>query len=402
MNPRRFISRFVNAQLKTVGFRLSRLATLDEYETRLSDLNQALAKERYEAARQISDYRQRLEDTEAALERQTAEAAARLQEVAAQCRHFAAPGENPETAVERLYHQLAPAAGLPLPVYLTDDLRPAAQPTPGASPHRVVVCSIPKAGTYLVDRLLELLGCVPTRLHHSSAILTDYRFATVREARENYERLLIDIPLDRAVPLMLPGQFGVGHLECSDYVREVLSSVKKIFVFRDLRDGVVSFLRFLAATGRGGDATRTWKDLPAGPEKTLHFLDVAGQDYFNMTLPMIDWLDQPDVFCISFETLYGDAGADEQRALIERLHGFLDLPGDLPDINALCSSLIGAPTMTFSGGRVSYQSYWNEEVERRFAAFGGAQANLRLGYEPDGAGALLTMPKLPTAQRRAA
>lgn len=402
MNPRHLIARLINVPLKTVGLKLSRSATIDDYETRLGDLNQALAHHRFESARQAGDCRQRLQDAEAALQRQNEEAEARLQEAEAKHLAVAAQGENTESSLQRLFRQLTPAAGLPLPVYLTDDFRPAAQPVQGASPHRVIVCSIPKAGTYLVDRLLELLGCVPTRLHLSSTLLTDYRFATLREARENYERLLVDVPLERAVELHLPGQFSVGHLECSERVCEVLSSVKKVFVFRDLRDGLVSYLRFLASTGREGEATRAWKDLPPGPGQMLRFLDAAGQDYFNMTLPMIAWLDHPDVFSISFETLYGDAGADEQRALIERLHGFLELPGELPDIDSLCGSLLGAPTMTWSGGRARSETYWNDEVEQRFIAFGGLTANQRLGYESDAAGQLLTMPKLSSAHRRAA
>lgn len=406
MNPRRLIGRLLNAPLKTVGLKLSRSATIDEYEARLNDLNQALAHHRYESARQVSGYRQRLEEAEAALPRQKEEAEARLQEAlkaeAAKRVTFALDGDSPDRAVERLCRQLAPAAALPLPVYLTNDLCPATQLAQGTSPYRVVVCSIPKAGTYLVDRLLELLGCVPSRLHLSRWCLTDYRFATVREARVNYERLIRDVPLERAIELHLPGQFSVGHLGCTEDTRQVLSNVKKLFVYRDLRDGLVSYLRFLASTGRGGDATRAWKDLPAGPEKTLRFLDAAGQGYFDMALPMIDWLDQPDVFFIEFETLYGDHGEEEQKSLIERLHSFLELPGGAPDVDRLRPSLIGSPTMTWSGGRVARETYWNDEVEERFVAFGGLAANRRLGYDLDDAARLLRLPSGGTAHRRAA
>lgn len=358
----RWLGHFINCPLGKVGLKLTRSRHLNDYEACIAGL-----------ARQISECESRRQESEARL-----------------------------SALEEIRRRLTHAAGLPLPVYLTDDFQPTAQTALGSSPHRIIVCSIPKAGTYLVHRLLELLGCVPSRLHLSSTLLTDYRFATVREARENYEKLMVDVPLHRAVDLVLPGQFSVGHLECSDYVREALSDVKKMFVFRDLRDGVVSFLRFLASTGREGEVTCDWKDLPAGPEQMLRFLDAAGQDYFNQTLPMIDWLDQPDVFFVSFETLYGDAGADEQRSLIERLHGFLELPGDTLDVDALCGSLIGAPTMTWSGGRVSRDAYWNDEVEGRFERFGGVEANHRLGYEPGDVAQFLTLPKRSSARRRAA
>lgn len=403
MNSRRFLSRLINVPLKTIGLKLSRRATLDDYESRLSDLNLSLARHRYDAARQAGDYRQRLQEAENALARQTEEAA-RLQEAMASAtkRLKSLAEQKAENAVEQSRRQLAPAAGLPLPVYLTDDFRPAAQRAQGASPHRVIVCSIPKAGTYMVDRLLELLGCVPSRLHLSRTILTDYRFATVREARENYERLLADVALESAVELHLPGQFSVGHIPCTEDTRQVLANVKKLFVYRNLRDGLVSFLRFLASTGREGQATRAWKDLPAGPDQMLRFLDASGQNYFNMALPMIDWLDEPSAFQIDFETLYGDEGKDEQQSLIERLHGFLDLPGEAPDIDTLRPSLIGSPTMTWSGGRVSRETYWNDEVEQRFIAFGGLAANQRLGYEAASAAQVFAMPHVGNAGRRAA
>jgi hypothetical protein len=286
-----------------------------------------------------------------------------------------------EAALSELQRRLSAASALPLPVYITDDFRPVAQMARGASPHRIIICSIPKAGTYLVDRLLELLGCVPSRLHLSSTYLTDYRFATLREARERYERLITAVPLDRAVALHLPGQFSVGHLECNTWTRRVLADVKKVFVYRDLRDGLVSFLRFLAATGRGGETTKRWKDLPAGPEQMLRFLDANGQVYFDMALPMLDWLEQPDVFFVRFETLYGDIGEEAQQELIYRLHAFLSLSGTLSDLSALRNSLFGAPTMTWSGERAAREPYWNEAVEQRFVQFGGREANRRLGYE---------------------
>src|SRR4051812_17388971 len=57
------------------------------------------------------------------------------------------------------------AAGLPLPVYLTAAGVPSAQPTHGTIPHRVMVCSLPKAGTYLVGEVVRRLGAVATGFH---------------------------------------------------------------------------------------------------------------------------------------------------------------------------------------------------------------------------------------------
>lgn len=279
-------------------------------------------------------------------------------------------GETSEGATSR-YGQF--------PVYFIDGITPSAAPALGRSPYPIVVCTIPKSGTYLFSELLERLGCVPSRLHLSRHSLTDYRFASLRDAREDYERFQVEVSLEKAVKLLLAGQFAVGHLACTDDVRECLRPTKKVFTYRDLRDGLVSYMRFLASTGRGGDRTAQWKDMPPGPDQTLSFLDHAGHEFFGQALPLLGWGDDAEVLKLSFESIYGDYGPAEQQQAVDRLRSFLELPGTAGDA-ALVQSILGKPTITWSGGRASREIYWNDEVERRFRESGGAEANVRLGY----------------------
>jgi hypothetical protein len=214
---------------------------------------------------------------------------------------------------------LLPVAGSNLAVYLTPELRPAAKPYRGASRHRIVVCSLPKAGTYFLTEVLSQMGCVATQLHLASDALTDYRWATRQEAREEYERFNTSLELSESLKLVQPGQFAVGHLGCTPQSRLLLSDFKKVFLYRDLRDGLASYLRFHADTQREGPRTRAWSDLPDCPGKMLGFLDHLGASYFAMCLPMGDWLDQTDVFKLSFETLYGDQGIEARALCYQRL-----------------------------------------------------------------------------------
>lgn len=285
-----------------------------------------------------------------------------------------------ERRLDDLYSRVTPAAQARFPVYFVDGLTPTAAPALGSSPHPIVVCTIPKSGTYLFSELLDRLGCVPTRLHLSRHSLTDYRFASLRDAREDYEKFQRELHLKDAVKLLLPGQFAVGHLACDEDFRECLKSVKKIFTYRDLRDGAVSYMRFLASTGRGGDRAAQWKDMPPGPEQTLSFLEHSGQEFFGQTLPLLGWIDDEQVLKLSFESIYGDLGPAEQQRAVDRLHAFLELPGQAGDAASLVQTILGKPTITWSGGRASRESYWNDAVERRFREFGGAEANARLGY----------------------
>jgi hypothetical protein len=281
----------------------------------------------------------------------------------------------------RLQADLLPLVGSNLAVYLTPELRPAAKPHLGASRHRIVVCSLPKAGTYFMAELLSQMGCVATQLHLSSDSFTDYRWATRKEAREEYKRFIAPLELSKSLELLLPGQFAVGHLGCSQDSRSLLAEFKKVFLYRDLRDGLVSYLRFHADTQREGPQTRTWSDLPDGPGKMLGFLDHLGDSYFNMCLPMGDWIDQSDVFKLSFEMLYGDYGVDARQEALEALHEYLAISQRPIAPDELVAKAMGRPTKTWSGRRTEREIYWNDEVEARFREFGGHELNVRLGYD---------------------
>ncbi len=280
-----------------------------------------------------------------------------------------------------LRQRLAQAVDLPLPVYLSSDFWPSAQPWCGPSPHPVVVCSIPKAGTYFVAGLLHQLGCEPTDLHLASEHLTDYRGLSREVARStDYLNHIVALPLPKALALIRPGQFAVGHLECTEEIRRLLQPFKKIFVFRDLRDALVSYMRFLADTQRGGARTLELKDLPDGPSKMLRFLESSEHVFVDATRSILDWRHTAEVFPIRFETLYGDQGPAAQEQLVIELHQFLELQNEVGPPRQILDEVIGSPTMTWSGARSNRMLYWDDHVEERFRQFGGHEMNARLGY----------------------
>ena len=121
--------------------------------------------------------------------------------------------------------------------------------------------------------------------------------------REEYGRFTVPLHLSKSLTLVRPGQFAVGHLECNDETITLLHPFKKVFIYRNLRDVVVSFMRFHEIPGRGGGADPSWKELPEGPAKLLRHLDVLAESLLNQC--HTGWIDRPDVFNICFETLYG-------------------------------------------------------------------------------------------------
>lgn len=180
--------------------------------------------------------------------------------------------------------------------------------------------------------------------------------------------------------MIQPGQFIVGHLECTKEVRKLLMPWRIIFVHRNFRDACVSFLRQENHL-RNPELLDDW-DLPEGPEKMLAFLKGKGGKAFQgMWGNMVDWIDEPQVLKLSFEILLGDEGERMQFQAIEAVHAFLNVPEPLTNVQDLARKMLSAPNNTRTGQRSQRAMYWNEKVEEQFEALGGPAIMAKLGYQ---------------------
>lgn len=242
-----------------------------------------------------------------------------------------------------------------------------------------VIISIPKAGTYLLARVLESFGYLDVELHLSDFSLTDYRGMSVARKRGPDVRTR-NIPVSVSAGLIAEGQFAVGHLKPEPLGRSSLTATKRIFLKRDLAEALFSHLRFFDATGRG-PPDAPWRGLQPSPEQALLFVDQMGAQLFrDEYIPMTDWIDDREAFVVSFEELQGDFGARRRTARMGELRRFLGLeprPGPAFD-----KAVLGASTKTWSGGRTDLSVYWSEEVRERLVALGLNELNARLGYPP--------------------
>lgn len=272
---------------------------------------------------------------------------------------------------------LRSAAGLPVPVYLTPDLVPSAQPTQGTLPHRAMVCSIPKAGTYLVGEVLRRLGSVAAGFHFSAdgLMFMDARFATREEARNEFGRLCHAVPLERALPLVRPGQHAVSHLECTPRTREHLANFKVVFVHRDLRDALVSWLRFHQDTGREQQWNWIWEQHAGKQERLAVFLREAGEVFFGVCRAMRPWFANPTAFAVRFETLHGDDGPEPQQRVCRELAAFLGHPDPSAAPAIVLPGLTTTQTLTSSGSRTKRDEYWSRDAEELFLRAGGDELN---------------------------
>jgi hypothetical protein len=249
----------------------------------------------------------------------------------------------------------------------------------------VFVCSVPKAGTYLLAEILQEMGLENTRLHLSPTALTDYRFCTRSEARRDYLQLLRPVPLNRALDMMLPGQFSVGHLDYSPEIVSALNEFRVLFVRRNIRDCLISFMRWEESTGRDPERTRDWAGMPDGPDKTLVYLRDLGSQFLQWSQGIIGWAECAQAEQVTFEGLWGDYGEAHQVSDLKRIFRFCEIAASEPERSAMIRRVMGAETMTWSGARTNNAIFWDDRVERAFVELGGVAINRALGYPEPGA-----------------
>ena len=243
---------------------------------------------------------------------------------------------------------------------------------------RVSIISIPKAGTYLMGKILSQLGFIDTEIHAYGEGYFDYRNKTVEQKRDNILDYDTRLALDHTLSFIHEGQFVVGHFHYNNDVVQLLNNFAKIFVCRDLRDVVVSHMRWLAGTKRGGKKADEWRDLPEGPEKMLYWFETHGEFIFNELKKIVGWINAPDIFIVNFENLFNE---NKFAASIINLCDYLQISFPCSDWEEFRSSCIDVPTQTYSGSRTDRTIYWDKRVQDAFDAYGGTDLNRYLGYK---------------------
>jgi hypothetical protein len=244
---------------------------------------------------------------------------------------------------------------------------------------KAIICSVPKSGTYLLAAILTRLGLRDTKHHVQVRGFTDYRNVDLETARTKPRELWVSEPLEATLQRIGPGEFAVGHLPAT--MAPLLRDFKVIFVYRNVRDVLISFCRWTADTGRWPD-DGTWRRLPEGPERLLGFLRRYRRNLRKLIGAAADWKDDTSVTQISFEELMGDFGPAAVVAAMRRIAQTLET-GPFTDAELLehLERAKGTETMTRSAARSNRSSYWNNDVEKEFVRHGFAAINARLGFD---------------------
>ncbi len=268
-------------------------------------------------------------------------------------------------------------------LYLTDDGFVSFKSARGNVSRPAIVFSLPKAGTYLVAKMLLEIGLVDLEVHLSLDVYSDYRFRSNVEKFARVRELSVELPIEVSARLIRPGQFAVGHIPCGSRTQELFADFTKLMVVRDVRDSLVSMMRFhyrrQVADPMWMPAQRGWLARPEGPSRMLGFLDTFGADLMTDARRVQPWLEggRADLV-LRFEQLIGDLGAEAQQSAVEQLAKTVGA-GRADAVRVLQAS-IGAETLTYSGQRTDRSGFWNADVEEKFVEIGGRGVSEALGY----------------------
>lgn len=236
---------------------------------------------------------------------------------------------------------------------------------------RILVNSIPKCGTHLLERTLQSFP----GLRHSG-----------RRTLWDWDALGVDTRT--ALARIGRGQFALAHLpafaELFPWLEQV--GIRALFVIRDPRDILVSYSRYVTAE-RTHPAHAHFAALPDDAARLLAAIDgVAGvvSPIDELLRRYAGWLEPGRALVVRFEDLIGPrGGGDSTRQLetVRRIAGFLEL--ELPErtLGAIAHRTFSTRSSTFRSGQAQrWRESFAVEHVRAFKARAGDLLP-RYGYE---------------------
>lgn len=243
-------------------------------------------------------------------------------------------------------------------------------------PEKVLVISLPKSGTYLMSEVLKNLGFSDTKMHLFEDGFSDYSEAGLDDARLSPQKFLRRMPLGDSLNKIQIGEFAVGHLKFSDQCQQLTSGFRRVFLVRELRCSLVSYMRFVHNTGRFGAAQLAWYSLTDPKQRMVGFLEAFGEMFLEQLYrPMIGWLGFEDVLTVRFEDLTG--ATEQSLPTIDTIASFIGAQSY--NAEDVLRAGLSTDTITKSPRHSSLDHFWSDEAEQWFTNEGCHMLNTQLG-----------------------
>lgn len=251
------------------------------------------------------------------------------------------------------------------------------------SSEAILVNSIPKSGTHLIMKCIELLtqkeciwiGDAIRETYYNHKFLNSLTGADIREIEYSFNSLSDEV-------------FLYSHMRYSDNFNSVITNrnYKVFFIYRDPRAQAVSWARWQIShnKNRGLDIDQALmsiiqdKRMYEGDWKNINGI----RDLYEAYLP---WRVNPKIFAIRFEDLVGPCGGgdfEKQFKTVEDIAKYLELDLTKESLNDICLELFGG-TVTFNDGQIDgWKKYFKKDHVDAFKKNAG-QLLIDLGYEVD-------------------
>ena len=284
---------------------------------------------------------------------------------------------------ENLRNKLANLSEKGLTFFYDQNHGPSFELNKGKNQNKVLICSIPKCGTYFAAEILKNRGFIDTNVQLWQDFIHDYRGQTVENKRADILPKQIDICLSESLELIQPSQFSLGHFPYSPENENLFKNFKVIYIYRNLRNSCVSMMRFADELKPESHwfLKGDWQQHQDRKIKFLEFLKIHGERYFNWINPITTWFNKPYLLSVSYENLSGTNGISAQKTIYSKLNDFLELENQ-NFLNGFCDpTAISTKTMTSTGQPSNYENYWSDETECVFKRLGFYELNKSLGYD---------------------
>lgn len=237
----------------------------------------------------------------------------------------------------------------------------------------ILINSIPKCGTHLVQKCVEMLtGKKQT-------------WVGTKKTNEFYTGNDLPIILYKLKKLSW-GHYMFAHLTYGEELEESLANLnyRVFFVYRDPRGQIASLARWWIKTGHNIDNDLNKTLLSLIEEDTLYKYRWKNIKNINdLYMEFMPWAFNPNFCVIRFEDLVGAQGGGsttKQYETVSRIAKYLKLNRTTQEIQSICNQLFGG-TSTFSQGQIDgWKQYFTKEHKVAFKKITG-NLLIELGYE---------------------
>lgn len=261
-------------------------------------------------------------------------------------------------------------------------------------PPRVVLNSMPKAGTHVLTSLFRAFPRMMfTGTHHN---LNDFSSSPGISARELPD---LDVPrLEKALRTVRSGQYTTAHFPFHHIVVSLFRDLefRSVLILRDPRDVAISHTRYVTNDPRHFLYER-YQDLYRSDEERLMATITGfaadehsqGQESVGERLAKyIGWIGQPSIHVCRFEDLVGERGGGtrgRQREAVTTISKYVDRPLADDQLDRVCKKVWSSRTATFRKGRIGdWREHFSAEHRAAFKE-SAARGLVDLGYEQDDA-----------------